>query len=112
MANTTIEKIVSQATANSAMTAIIAWQNYDNGAIQANFASLSASNGTIRLAASLDGSNWENLTTNASTMAAGASTKIFNVTDAGYGYVRVTWAAGSNGSGGRIDVYASRKARQ
>lgn len=82
--------------------------NYNQCAVQVIWSGLNATNGSVRLLASNDGVNYQNLTTNATTMVSATDNHIFNMYSIGYGEMRVYYSPGSNTTG-LINIKTLRK---
>lgn len=91
-------------------TTQLEWTNHDSGAIQVIWSGLNATNGTVRLRATVDGSSWDNLTTDPKTLTVSSGNQIFNFTggDIGFENVQIVYAAGSN-TVGTVTALANRK---
>ena len=103
--------VVSAATASTSFTTDVTGQNFDNGAFQVIWTSYVGASASVRLQASIDGSNFSNLTVNPTTLSTGSSSILYNITDAGYPVYRVLYDAGTT-TAGTLDVWVSRKSRR
>lgn len=107
----TEQQIASAMTASASFTTDFTFRNFDNGAVQVVWAGVDTNVGTFRLQCSVNGTDFSNLTTIATTMTTASSSQVFNITDAGYDVIRCVYAAVSN-TVGTVDVFINRKSRR
>lgn len=104
-------QIVSAASAGKTFTADITFQNFDNGSIQVTWTGVTGTAGFITIYGSNDLSNFSTLTASPSTMLTSTSSYLFNITDAGYNWVRAEYQPSGNATG-TVNVYLTRKSRR
>ena len=83
--------------------------NYSTAGVQIAWSGINATNGTVRLRASCDGTNFQDLTQFPVTMVSGTDNHIFNMYLIGYSYMQLSYSPQSITTG-TIDVVAVRKA--
>jgi len=106
-----LETLASSVDATASFTTGINIHNHDNAAFQVVWTGVDADTATIRMQGSNDNSNYENLTTNPTTMTSAADNHIFNVTDAAYHYLRLYYDDQSTSGGTITSVIALKKNR-
>lgn len=96
---TSAKTILSAVSAASTQTSASQdMRHYKHIAVQVIAASLDAADGSFVVQGSVDGTNFDDITTS-TTLAAGASNQLVLVDDVHCGYVRVVYSEGSNTAG-------------
>lgn len=108
MANPRYDQVSQFVNAATSYTTSFEVLNYNQCAVQVIWSALDTSTGTVRLQASNDGSNYQNLTTSPITMTAGASNHMFNMYAIGYAFMAVYYDPGSN-TAGTLNIKTVRK---
>ena len=91
--------VVQSVAAGATYTTSFEVLNYNQCAVQVVWSGLDTAVGTVRLKASNDGTNWENLTTFPYTMASATDNHIYNMYSIGYAFMQVVYNAVSNTTG-------------
>jgi hypothetical protein len=102
-------QLVSAATASASFTTDIAWRNYGYGSFQVVWSSLNASNSTFKLQSSLDGLNFNDITSSTVTLSSGSSSQVYRLRDIGEEIIRCRYDKGSSATVGTIDLWMIRK---
>lgn len=102
------EKIVSGATMSASFTTDIVYRNYGYGALQVVWSSSNGGNASFRLQASVDGTNFNDITSSAITILSGSSNQVYRLRQIGEEVIRCVYSMVSN-TGGSIDIWHVRK---
>lgn len=108
MSNPRYDSVVASSSAATSFTTSFEVLNYNQCAVQIIWTSLNTAVGTVKLQASNDGTNWENLTALPYTMTSANDNHIFNMYEIGYAFMQVNYAAVSN-TAGQVTVKTVRK---
>lgn len=103
-------QLQTQATASASFSTQIAFQNFGFGGFQVIWSSLNASNSVVTLDSTIDGVNYNLITSSTVTLSSGSSSQIYRLREIGEAfYVRVSYSAGSSATVGKIDIWGIRK---
>lgn len=105
----TRDQIVTAATASASFTTDVVYRNFGYGSFQIVWSNLNGANSTFKLQSSLDGQNYNDITSSTITLSSGSSSQVYRVIQIGEEIIRCRYDTGSSVTVGTIDLWTVKK---
>ncbi len=107
----TVSQVVSAAGAATSFTTDITINNFDNGSVQVVWAGIDGVASTFKLQGSINGTDFSDVSAGATTMNTAASSVLYDITHAGYQWLRCVYVAATSTTG-TINVWVEKKSNR